>query len=47
MKEFKLSLYEGKVYLCTLTILAFSAYTAYFKAKDKYPTATNYQITEI
>lgn len=46
MKSFKLSLYCGKTYLSTITILAFSAYTAYFKAQYQYPTANRYSICE-
>jgi hypothetical protein len=47
MKTYKLSLYNGKVYITTITIMAFSAFTAYFKAKNEYPQATTYQICNL
>lgn len=42
MKNFKITLYEGKTYLGTTTIAAFSAFTAFFKAQVEYPTANRY-----
>lgn len=47
MKTFKLSVYQGKVYLGTITIAAFSIFTAFEKAKYEYPLADKYSICQI
>lgn len=47
MKNFKITLYEGKTYLGTITIAAFSIFTAFEKAKYEYPLADKYSICQI